>query len=247
MKKLLLLIFCSGLLLQSLGQISVGRFRSHIPMHAFHSVAVAPDYAYAATTNGMMLLDLSTMDDKKPDLQSWTKVDGLSDIDIVKIYYDEPHKCLIVCYRNGNLDLVKEDILYNLSDIKNKTISGSKQPAHIRVLGDIAYITYPFGVVLLDLNDLLVLDTWFTKRDGRQYSVTDFTKTDDEYYISTSGGLFHIRADHPNPANFLEWIQDEGAGDTEYDHILFFGGRLFANKNTNNPQSDNSVPDTLFV
>lgn len=247
MKKLLFIILCAGLLLPSFGQISVGRFRSHIPMHAFHSVAVAPDYAYAATTNGMMLLDLSTMDDKNPDLQSWTKVDGLSDIDIVKIYYDEPHKCLLVCYRNGNLDLIKEDVLYNLSDIKNKTISGSKQPSHIRVLGDIAYITYPFGVVLLDLNDLLVLDTWFTKRDGRQYSVTDFTKTDDEYYISTSGGLFHIRANHPNPANFMEWIQDEMAGDTEYDHILFFGGKLFANKNTNNPSSDGSVPDTLFV
>ena len=247
MKKLLFIVLCSGLLMQSFAQIPVGRFRSHIPMHAFHSVAVASDYVYAATTNGMMLLDIATMDDKNPDLQSWTKVDGLSDIDIAVIYYDKPHKCLIVCYKNGNLDMIKEDVLYNLSDIKNKAISGSKQPSHVRVVGDIAYIAYPFGVVLLDLNDLLVLDTWFTRRNGRQFEVTDFTKTRDEYYISTSNGLFHIRTDHPNPANFMEWVWDEQAGDALFDNILFFGGKLFANKDSHDPSTYPAISDTLFV
>lgn len=247
MKKPLLFLLCLLTFSGIFAQISVGQFRSHIPLHAFHSVAVASDYVYAATSNGIMMLKKSSMDSPNPDLQSWSKVDGLSDIDIAVVQYDSPHECLIIAYQNGNIDLVKDNKLYNLSDIKNKSLSGSKQPSHIRVQGDIAYMAYPFGVVLLDLNDMLVKDTWFTKNNGQQYGVTDFAMTDDAYYISTQDGLFHIRRNHPNPANFMEWQHDESTVGVEYDNLLFFGGRLYANRNTHIPMSDPAVDDTLFV
>lgn len=247
MKKSFALIFCLFLMLVTSGQIPVGKFRSHIPLHAFHSVAIADDYAYAATDNGLLLVELASMDSKKPDISSWSKADGLSDIDISKIYYDKPHKTLIICYQDGNIDIIKEDKLYNINDIKNKSLSGSKEPSHIRVCGNTAYITYPFGIVLFNLDDLLIDDTWFTKRDGKQYNVTDIALTDTHFYISTTEGIFFTNKNHFNLANFQEWQQDSGAGNDEYDNILFFGEHLFANKNTHNLDIYPVINDTLFI
>ena len=35
------------------------------------------------------------------------------------------------------------------------------------------YLVYPFGVVILDVDERVVSDTWFTKRDGEQLTPTD--------------------------------------------------------------------------
>ena len=113
MKRILTLII--GLLpLWLLGQIPVGQFRVHIPLHAFHSVAVADDYVYAATSNGLMMLEKSTRDSETPSLTSWSKVDGLSDIDITRILYHSESGTLAIAYANGNLDLIVKEKLYNI-------------------------------------------------------------------------------------------------------------------------------------
>lgn len=119
MKRLLFFILSFAAAGFAAAQIPVGTFRSHVPLHSFHSVAVADDYVYAASTNGLMMLDKATRDSENPDITSWSKTDGLSDIDISIIHYDSDHKTLVVAYANGNLDLIVNDKLYNIRDIKN--------------------------------------------------------------------------------------------------------------------------------
>ena len=247
MKKLLISALALFWICPIFSQIPIGQFRAHIPLHKFHSIAVTDDYVYAATDNGLMLLDKSTKDSETPSLTSWTKVDGLSDIDLAVIHYDSPTSTLIISYKNGNLDLVKNDKLTNISDIKDKQITGSKELKHIFSDGKNAYLIYPFGVVVLDLTNYLITDTWFTKRGSIQYNAEDLTITDNYFYLSTEKGIFRTPISNPTPANFLSWTNDTPTDSSDFDNILFFGDKVYANKNCNNSTATPIIYDTLYV
>lgn len=238
---LLFFAFCTALR----AQIPIGTFRGHVPLRSFHSVAAADDYVYAAADNGLMFLEKSTADREQPEISSWTKVEGLSDIDLTDICYDKSHKTLIVGYQNGNLDFIQDDKVHNVSDVKNKQIMGSKQLSSIRVYGDIAYLVYPFGIVTVDLNTFLIADSWFTKRDGVQFKANDIAISDDKYYLATDSGIFSIRKELSYAANFQEWQLETGGG--EFDHLLYFGGKVIASKNCNGGIISAELHDTLYV
>lgn len=238
----LFLTFC--LLQPASAQMPIGSFRSHIPLHGFHSVAVSDHFVYAATDNGIMYLEKNRKDTDNPNPEAWTKVDGLSDIDISEIYFCNEYNTLIVSYKNGNLDLIADNRLLNVSDIKNKSVMGPKEISHIHTHDSIAYLVYPFGIVSLNLKTRLVTDTWFTKRDGQHYHALDLAITPDRYYLSTDKGIFSLAADHPNPANFLEWDKELPADSCLFDHLLYFGGKVYASKNTGNGRD---ISDTVYA
>ena len=239
------LVFWSLIMVASLGaQTPIGQFSAHIPMMSFHSVAVADDYVYAAADNGLLLLEKSTMNEEHPALSSWSKVEGLSDIDIVKVFYDRNHKALIICYANGNIDVVKEDKLYNVSNVKDKQITGSKVLSHIRMYDGQIFLIYPFGVVIFNPEDLVIEDSWFTKKDGTQYVAYDMAVTEDRYYISTDHGIFSLPKQHSTPANFMDWELDLDADDNVYNHLVTFNDAVYAIKHS---ISDENADDTLYV
>lgn len=244
MKKTIFFILCFIFVQHIFAQIGIGQFRAHFPLRTFYSVAVADDYVYAATHNGLMLLEKSTMDQDQPNLSSWSKVEGLSDIDISRICYDNPSNTLIICYDNGNLDFIKNAQLYNVNDVKNKQIVSSKIVSHIRTENGKCYLVYPFGVVIINLENLLIEDSWFTKQQGVQYIATDFAMTEDEYFITTGNGIFSISRSCNNPANFAEWHLHESTNDQGFKHIIYFGHKLVACKNSSD--SNGAVFDTLY-
>ena len=215
-------------------QISVGSFRDHLPYNSFFKIAVAEDRVYAATKMSLMVIDKS--DDSN---SSWSKVDGLTEVSIATIVYAEESKTLIVVYNNSNIDLIKNDQLYNLSDIKNKQMNGSKAIHNIYVDGSIAYLSTAFGVVLLDLNKRHIEDTWFTNRNNENYAVYDFDIFNDRIYISTSKGVFSIEKGSRHMVNFAEWKHEEEMGITVYPIIESFHDKLFVVKN-------GESRDTLF-
>ena len=145
----LTIILLSGVSL--FAQTAIGSFRSHIAVNKFISVAVDASTIYAATDNGLMLLDKSTIYDEKPDISSWSKADGLSDIGIVKIFHDNHSNSLVICYNNGNIDIIRDDKLVNVEDVKNKSLSGSKRVQSCRSIDGLLYLVYPFGIVIFEV------------------------------------------------------------------------------------------------
>ena len=112
MKKTLLTLLAIALSISVYCQTAIGQFRSHIPLHKFHSVTADDKYVYAASENGLMILEKKSLTDDTPNLSSWSKVDGLSDVDVAIISYDNNHNTLIISYKNGNLDFIQDDKLY---------------------------------------------------------------------------------------------------------------------------------------
>ena len=180
------------------------------------------------------------MNEEEPQISTWTKVDGLSDIDIVKIYFDRRNEVLIISYDNGNIDVVRHDKLINIRDVKDKSMSGSKRLRNCRSFGDIAYFVYPFGIVMIDLKELMITDTWFTKRENRQLVPTDVAIWNQRCYVSTEEGLFSMPLTSPVISDFSQWDKETG-----WDISLLSPneGGVFVVKKA----ASQSTPDSLFV
>jgi hypothetical protein len=230
-----LLIVLAGGMLNA--QTPIGSFRAHLPYRSFHSVAVTSDYIYAATNKSLMLLNKADR-----GLSSWSKVDGLSEIGIARIYYSKENDVLIIAYTNSNIDFIKNDKLTNVADIKNKQMIGSKSINNIYVNGNIAYLSCAFGVVLINLQNFTIQDTWFTTRNDEIYEVEDFTISNNKYYLSTPKGIFDIETDNIRVMDFAEWHFEDELGENDFNMIQSFHDRLYANKNGNIV-----LEDSIFV
>ena len=242
MKKYLIVLFFSFLAVLAVAQTARGEFRAHISLNKFLSVASDNETVYAATDNGLLLLDKSSLNEQDPQLSSWTKVDGLSDIDIVKIHGDRQNNVLIICYNNGNIDIIRNNKLVNLRDVKDKSMSGSKRLKSCRVYGDKAYLVYPFGIVIVDLNDLTIADTWFTKRNNQQITPTDIAIGNQRYYVSTEIGLFSIPTSSWVASDFTQWELETS---WNISQLAYNAGSLFAVKDRN--AVIHNSQDSLYV
>lgn len=205
MKKQITLLFLMSIVVALRSQTAIGSFNAHIPQHAFISLASDQTSIYAAANNGIMILEKNTIFNSEPTFHKWTKVEGLSDIDIAKIHHDDTYKALIICYNNGNIDVIQDDKLINIRDVKDKSITASKQIQNCRTMGDCAYLVYPFGVVLVDMREWIITDTWFTKRGGEQLIATDIALFGGRYYVSTDKGVFSIQASSTVQSDFSQW------------------------------------------
>ena len=239
MKKNIILIITLLLNATAFSQSAIGSFEAHTAMHAFLSVAVDSTTVYAATGNGLMLLDKSTVYDEHPDMTTWSKVDGLSDIDIVRIFYSQEYNTLIINYSNGNIDLIQDDRIVNIRDVKDKSLTGSKRLQLCRELDGRAYLVYPFGIVIMDLAEKIITDTWFTKRDGRQFVPTDIALDSRHFYVSTAEGVFSIEKNSPVINDFSQW-QRENVMSVSFMSVVedrVFAVRSFGDQEIERPDS----------
>lgn len=221
-KYFLFIAFC--LLLYPLtAQIPTGSFRTHLSSSTFHSVAVTPEYIYAASESQIMCLHKSDR-----EISYYTKVDGLSDALIAQIYYEPSTRYLVVAYENGNLDFIRDGSLYNLSDIKDKNISGEKRVKGFYMHNGLLYLVYSFAVVSIDMDKMLIADTWYTLRNNENFTAHAFTYFNDQFYVATDGGILHSPTNSMALADFSSWLLDSTLLD--YDILCPFGQDLYAGK-----------------
>ncbi|MBR4648256.1 MAG: hypothetical protein IKO75_14190 [Bacteroidales bacterium] len=241
MKRYLIILVTILSAVCTFAQTAIGEFRSHVSMNSFLSVAADDETVYAASNNGLFLLDKTTIYDADPEFSIWTKVEGLSDIDIVKIHCDRENNVMIICYDNGNIDVIRNDKLVNIRDVKDKSMSGSKRLKNCRTFGNIAYLVYPFGIVMIDLDKLVISDTWFTKREN-QVVPTDVLIWNQQCYVSTEEGLFSMSVSSPMISDFSQW---EKLKPWNVSQLVQTSGRLFVVKE--HVAEIQGSQDSLFV
>lgn len=80
---------------------------------------------------------------------SYSTSNKLSDVDISKIFYNTENGYLLIVYSNGNLDMLYDDgRCYNMPDIKDATLTGSKAVNDVAFSGDRFYLVTDFGLVV---------------------------------------------------------------------------------------------------
>ena len=237
---LILILFMGSLNLVAQDGVGIGEWRTHMPYQQVIDVELAGHKAYAATN-----YELFVYDDEDGSITILNKINSLSDIGIATIRRNPTLDLLMVAYTNTNIDLVDADgEVYNMSDIKDKTILGNKTINNITFKDEFAYVACGFGIVVFDLKRQEVKDTYYIGQNGSAVNVTDIAFYNGRIYASTTQGLYYADANGDNLANFAAWTLDNSLihPRLNYDEMETFVGKLFLNH-------DGPVfnSDTLFV
>jgi ligand-binding sensor domain-containing protein len=204
--------------------IPIGTWRDHLPYNDAVSVSAGGDIIYAATSSAIF-----TYDKSDGTIERLNLVNGLSDIGISKIKYNEYNSKLIIAYTNGNLDVLDtEKNITNLSFIRTSSVSGSKSINHIYLLGKLAYLSTGFGIVVLDTDKLEIIDTYLFGPLGGYINTNAITFDQNNIYAATDEGIYFADKSSSNLINYNEWSLLNDLGTKKYSDIVYYSNRLFA-------------------
>jgi len=236
---LIISIFLPGFLkAQTTG---IGQWQDYLPYNNCIAVVQGGTRIYCATPYSLFYVDKSDN-----SINRLNKVTGLSDVDVSGISYSDTYNTLVIAYANANIDLVKDDEVINIPDIKRKQILGNKTINSITVIDKYAYLACGFGIVVLDIDRQEIHDTWYIGPDGDQINVNAVTFAFDKYfYAATEKGIFYADASS-NLAYYINWTKDNTITNPSgcYNLIAWHGGRLYVNSTPVNQSFDK---DTLLV
>lgn len=219
--------------------VSIGNWRTHLPYQKVIGVQVVGNKIYAATQYELFYFD---KDDNSINILN--KINGLSDIGISTIGYNESQRKLFVAYSNANIDLIDVDgHIKNMTDIKDKSIMGNKNINHVCFQDDLAYVACGFGIVVFDLKKEEVKDTYYIGYQGDAVNVTDVAFFNGRIYACTDDGVYYAAQNAQNLANYAAWHFDNSLihPHLAYTEMEVFGGKLLLN------YDGGFNADTLFV
>lgn len=226
MLKHILTVFFTFLLLQSQAQQKQGSWTDYLSYAEATKIAISGERIFCATEGGLFFYDLQD--------NSINKFSGsieLSDFGIKTIAYNEANKVLVVAYKNSNIDLVYENRVMNLSDIKRKQITGDKTINNITFIGNEAFLSCGFGVVVINLLRQEIKDTYFLGEGGTVLGIND-VETDGYYiYAATSKGLLRAVFEGTNLPDFQNWqrVEDIPHYTEKFSFLSYHAGKIIAN------------------
>ena len=223
-----------------IAQVTIGEWRTHTPGLKVINVEKIREKIYAATPYEIFYYN--TNDNS---INKLSKVTGLSDFGISVMRYNPETDLIFVGYTNTNIDIIdKDENVFNLSDIKNKSILGNKSINEVYFIDDKAYVCCGFGIVLIDMTKMEVKDTYVIGENNSYLNVNDITLYDGKLYAATSNGVYYADYDNNNLADFSQWTKDTSMihSDLNYSEIEVFNNELLANYSRNEYGTD-----TLFV
>ena len=118
MKKLLFLFLPLYLQAQN---VPVGNWKDYLSYNSASYIAEADDIIYCVTNGGLFFVQK-----KDGAINRLSKITGLSDVDVKQVAYSYELDIAIITYKNCNIDLLINNHIINISDIKRKEVVGMK-------------------------------------------------------------------------------------------------------------------------
>jgi hypothetical protein len=221
---ILLILICFQLVLK--GQTPVGTWSDHLTYSSANCVAVGAEEVYSSTGSSILIYNKSFA-----ELKKLSRINGLTETGISTISWSEENKTLVIAYTSTNVDLLKNNIVYNIPDINRKYIPGNKLINKIRTNGKYAYLACSFGIVVIDLEKKEIYDTWKPGTDSESTQVWDVAFGNNKIYAATDVGVFSADITNQGLSYFANWDQMVSFPNpfAKYTSLVFSGGKLYAN------------------
>lgn len=184
----------------SLSQEYIGTWTSHLPYNSATHLTISGDRIFCVTQGGLFFYNK-----QDNSINKFSRENGLSDSEIATIEYSEENEVLVIAYSNANIDIIKENTIINLPDIKRKQIPGNKSINDIYFIGELAYLSCGFGIVVMDTKNEEIKETYFIGDQGSQVKVNELCEFENFLYAATDEGLFLADLNSPNLADFNYW------------------------------------------
>ena len=202
MKRIFPILFfcfiCASSFAQSLN-IPVDSWREHLPVSKGISIAQSNEKVFCATEKGIIVL---RKDDNSFEVLG--RSGGLSDINIGSVGFHDPTQTLLIGYKNGNIDLLRNNEVANLGDLKrSNVISGAKAINRIKFKENLAYLCTSFGVVVIDMVRREVSSTLYPTASNAEVFDIDFKG--DSVFVATEQGVRKADLTDPAVSFFNNW------------------------------------------
>jgi ligand-binding sensor domain-containing protein len=230
MKKLFLLFLPLFINAQD---VPIGYWKDYQSYTSASYIAEADNKIYCVTNGGLFYIN-------KEDntVNRMSKVTGLSDIGINQIAYDQDSRITIITYENCNIDLIRNNQIINISDIKRKEIIGNKLIHNIIIKEKIAYLSCTFGLVLLDLENEEIKDTYKIGQNGNFEGINSCAFNSSNIFVASEGGVYYADKNSSSLFDFNSWMLDTNRTENYQnifaieDSIWVGNGNSFYNNNS---------------
>ena len=184
------------------GDIPVGTWRTHNSFNKLIGLTNTNTLLYAASSNAVFSYDIANT-----EIETITALSGLSDTQITTIAYNVNAQTIIIPYLNGNIDLLKNNKIRNFRALLNADINDSKRVNFIYSHNFLSYLCTDFGVLILDLENEEVKDTYFELGEqGAVLPIYSAVISEDSLYLGTETGI--IRGNiNDNLKDFNKWLR----------------------------------------
>ena len=226
MGKILTITVIMLVLYPAYGQTPVGSWSDHLTYNTAQCVAAGTMEVYASTGSSIMVYNKAFA-----ELKKMSRINGLTETGISSIAWSEENKSLVIAYSSTNIDLVKNNVIYNIPDIARKFISGKKEINRIRINGKYAYLACSFGIVVVDLVKNEINDTWKPVAGQDNSEIWDIAFGNDKVYAATSAGIYSAYLSNPGLSYFGNWdrLNSLPVPDGKYTSVVFSGNKLYIN------------------
>lgn len=227
MKRHILLACLLYVLLHVSASNPMGRWRTHLAYNVVAQIAQSDNKVYAVSEGA--LFSVNKLDGH---IEFYSKMSGLSDTQIANIYFDDRNKQLLIIYQNGNIDILHQTGVSNIPDLRNKQMSASKKINNVLFQGNLAYLSTDFGILVLDMNNREIADTYIIGPNATEVPVLSTVVHQNQIYALTSTGVFTANVNNPNLVNFEFWsFSNNYPGSDRFQDIYSFGGTLVLLRN----------------
>ena len=204
----------------------IGDWAMHLNYTNINVITNANNNIYVGTKSGLFLFSL-----EDNSVTKFSKLDGLSSIDITAINYAGGK--LIIGYNDGNIDIMENGDIVNLPYIASANIIGDKQIKNIFIDGELAYLSCSFGIVVINLPNKEVKETYYLANDGSStdvfevYVFDEGVNSDADIFLSnkifaaTNKGLFYADK-NANLLDYSEWSNSAQISLSKIYEISFF-------------------------
>ncbi|MDR1980667.1 MAG: T9SS type A sorting domain-containing protein [Tannerellaceae bacterium] len=136
-------------------QHSFAKWTIHFSYFSTDMVEESPQKVYAVAEGALF-----SYGKEDRSIETYDKKNGLSDCEIRFIRYNKQTKSLLIIYRNGHIDLLKENGIVNIPDLYTNTSIRNKEVNAVFIHNEYAYISTAFGIIALDMNREEIPETY---------------------------------------------------------------------------------------
>lgn len=207
--------------------VAMGKWRTHLAYNSVTQIAQSSTSIYAVSDGALF-----SVGKEDEDVQVFSKISGLNDVNIIKIEYDEVNDQLLIVYKNGNIDLMHAVGVHNIPDLFNKQMSSDKTINDIYFTGNLAYLSCDFGVMVINLAKREISDTYFIGPNASEVKVLSTTIHNNIIYALTEDKILQADANNRHLVNYEYWQGTDGLpGSGKFQKIFTFAGKLLLLRN----------------
>lgn len=214
-------IFNTVMVSAQTGGPAIGKWRSFFAYNQVNAVAQNGSTFYCATNSGFF-----TYNREDGMMSAYSKSNGMSDIGMVGVAYDNTSDCAILTYSNSNIDLFKDQTFYNLPELRLDQSSSNKTIYNVAAYQGRAYLSTNIGLVILNLSKKEVKETIRFTNDSLDVPVYATVISGNYIYAATGTGVFRIDVNSPSIQFQEQWEAISPA--QVYHYLANVNGNLYA-------------------